>query len=142
MIAPKDVYKVMGALRRHFDYIVVDTPAQLSEIVLAAFDHSTHVLCMVTLDLPSAQHAGLSHHAREVADQQRDDRGGTQQGGGRRRYRAVRCARRAGQQNHFGAPVLPGGHEVDQQGPAGVGLGCQQRHRQEAGRRYAAVPLG
>ena len=53
MIAPKDVYKVMGALKRHFDYIVVDTPAQLSEIVLAAFDHSTHVLCMVTLDLPS-----------------------------------------------------------------------------------------
>jgi pilus assembly protein CpaE len=43
----------MGALRRHFDYIVVDTPAQLSEIVLAAFDHSTRVLCMVTLDLPS-----------------------------------------------------------------------------------------
>jgi pilus assembly protein CpaE len=32
---------------------VVDTPAQLSEIVLAAFDHSTRVLCMVTLDLPS-----------------------------------------------------------------------------------------
>jgi pilus assembly protein CpaE len=53
MIAPKDVYKVMGALRRHFDYIVVDTPAQLSEIVLAAFDHSDRVLCMVTLDLPS-----------------------------------------------------------------------------------------
>jgi pilus assembly protein CpaE len=53
MIAPKDVYKVMGTLRRHFDYIVVDTPAQLSEVVLAAFDHSTRVLCMVTLDLPS-----------------------------------------------------------------------------------------
>jgi pilus assembly protein CpaE len=53
MIAPKDVYKVMGSLRRHFDYIVVDTPAQLSEMVLAAFDHSTRVLCMVTLDLPS-----------------------------------------------------------------------------------------
>jgi pilus assembly protein CpaE len=53
MIAPKDVYKVIGALRRHFDYIIVDTPAQLSEIVLAAFDHSTRVLCMVTLDLPS-----------------------------------------------------------------------------------------
>jgi len=53
MIAPKDVYKVIGALRRHFDYVIVDTPAQLSEIVLAAFDHSTRVLCMVTLDLPS-----------------------------------------------------------------------------------------
>ena len=53
MIAPKDVYKVMAALRKRFDYIVVDTPAQLSEVVLAAFDHSTKVLCMVTLDLPS-----------------------------------------------------------------------------------------
>lgn len=53
MIAPKDVYKVMGALKKRFDYIVVDTPAQLSEVVLAAFDHSTRVLCMVTLDLPS-----------------------------------------------------------------------------------------
>jgi pilus assembly protein CpaE len=53
MIAPKDVYKVMGALKKRFDYIVVDTPAQLSEVVLAAFDHSTQVLCMVTLDLPS-----------------------------------------------------------------------------------------
>jgi pilus assembly protein CpaE len=53
MIAPKDVYKVMGALRKRFDYIVVDTPSQLSEVVLAALDHSTKVLCMVTLDLPS-----------------------------------------------------------------------------------------
>jgi pilus assembly protein CpaE len=53
MIAPKDVYKVMGSLRKRFDFIVVDTPAQLSEVVLAAFDHSTKVLCMVTLDLPS-----------------------------------------------------------------------------------------
>jgi pilus assembly protein CpaE len=53
MIAPRDVYKVLAALRRHFDYIIVDTPAQLSEIVLAAFDHSTRVICMVTMDLPS-----------------------------------------------------------------------------------------
>jgi pilus assembly protein CpaE len=53
VISPKDVFRVMEALRKRFDYIVVDTPAQLSEVVLAAFDHSTKVLCMVTLDLPS-----------------------------------------------------------------------------------------
>jgi pilus assembly protein CpaE len=52
-IAAKDVFKVLGALKKRFDYVVVDTPAQLSEVVLAAFDHSTRVLCMVTLDLPS-----------------------------------------------------------------------------------------
>jgi pilus assembly protein CpaE len=53
LIAPKDIQKVLGALRKSFDYVVVDTPAQLSEVVLAAFDQSTKVLCMVTLDLPS-----------------------------------------------------------------------------------------
>jgi pilus assembly protein CpaE len=53
LITPKDVSKVLEALRRRFDYLVVDTPAQLSEVVLAAFDQSTKVLCMVTLDLPS-----------------------------------------------------------------------------------------
>jgi MinD-like ATPase involved in chromosome partitioning or flagellar assembly len=53
MIAPKDIQRVLEALRRRFDYVVVDTPAQLSEVVLAAFDQSTKVLCMVTLDLPS-----------------------------------------------------------------------------------------
>jgi Flp pilus assembly CpaE family ATPase len=53
LITPKDVSKVLEALRKRFDYLVVDTPAQLSEVVLAAFDQSTKVLCMVTLDLPS-----------------------------------------------------------------------------------------
>ena len=53
MIAPKDIHRVLEALRKRFDYVVVDTPAQLSEVVLAAFDQSTKVLCMVTLDLPS-----------------------------------------------------------------------------------------
>ena len=102
MIAPKDVYKVMGALRRHFDYIVVDTPAQLSEIVLAAFDHSTRVLCMVTLDLPEhPQHAGVPHHAREAPHQQRVDRGRAEQGRRGHRHRHHRRPRGAGQQDRL-----------------------------------------
>jgi pilus assembly protein CpaE len=52
-INPQDVTRVVSALREHFDYLVLDTSAQLSEIVLAAMDQSTKLLCMATLDLPS-----------------------------------------------------------------------------------------
>jgi pilus assembly protein CpaE len=52
-INPQDVTKVITALREHFDYLVLDTSAQLSEMVLAAMDQSTTLLCMATLDLPS-----------------------------------------------------------------------------------------
>ena len=140
MIAPKDVYKVMGALRRHFDYIVVDTPAQLSEIVLAAFDHSTRVLCMVTLDLPSIRNMRVFLTTLEKLRISSESIGVVlEQGRGRHRHRHQRCAGSARQQDHLDAPVLAGGHAVDQQGQAGSGVGRQLRNRQEARRKHAAV---
>ena len=121
MIAPKDVYKVMGSLRRHFDYIVVDTPAQLSEIVLAAFDHSTRVLCMVTLDLPSIRNMRVFLTTLgEAADQQRRHRRRAEQGRGRHRHQHQRRAGGARQQDRLRPPVLARGHEVDQQGKPGA----------------------
>ena len=123
MIAPKDVYKVMGALRRHFDYIVVDTPAQLSEIVLAAFDHSTRVLCMVTLDLPSIRNMRVFLTTLEkLRINSETHRGRAEQGRRRHRHRHQRRPGGAGQQDRLDAPVLAGGHEVDQQGQAGARL--------------------
>ena len=143
MIAPKDVYKVMGSLRRHFDYIVVDTPAQLSEIVLAAFDHSTRVLCMVTLDLPSIRNMRVFLTTLEklrissdaigvVLNKVEDDIG-------------INISDVQEVLDNKIVSVLPysqRGHEVDQQGKPGAGLGCQFRHRQEAGRGHAPVPVG
>src|SRR5207248_8046605 len=46
-------------LRTRFDYVIVDTPAQLSEIVLAAFDRSDVLFTLATLDLPSVRNMGV-----------------------------------------------------------------------------------
>src|SRR5207248_8541991 len=45
-IHPTDVTKVLEAARTKFDYVVVDTPSQLSEVVLAAFDLSNRPYVM------------------------------------------------------------------------------------------------
>ncbi|MGH9277684.1 MAG: AAA family ATPase [Acidimicrobiales bacterium] len=58
-IHPTDVTKVLEAARSRFDYVIVDTPAQLSEIVLAAFDLSNSLYVMATMDLPSVRNMGV-----------------------------------------------------------------------------------
>ena len=58
-IDPPDVTRIIGALRTQFDYVVVDTPAALTEIVLAAFDLSDVLYTMATLDLPSVRNMGV-----------------------------------------------------------------------------------
>lgn len=58
-IHPTDVTRVIEAARSRFDYVVVDTPAALTEIVLAAFDLSNQLYVMATLDLPSVRHMGV-----------------------------------------------------------------------------------
>ena len=58
-IHPVDVQRVIEAARKKFDYVIVDTPAALTEIVLAAFDMSNELYVMATLDLPSVRHMGV-----------------------------------------------------------------------------------
>ncbi|MDQ6798703.1 MAG: AAA family ATPase [Actinomycetota bacterium] len=58
-INPPDVTKIIEILRERFDYVIVDTPSALTEIVLAAFDLSDHLFVMATLDLPSVRNMGV-----------------------------------------------------------------------------------
>jgi pilus assembly protein CpaE len=58
-ISPPDVTRIVEAIRDLFDYVIVDTPAQLSEIVLAAFDLSEVLFTMATLDLPSVRNMSV-----------------------------------------------------------------------------------
>jgi pilus assembly protein CpaE len=58
-IRPPDVTRVIEAARAHFDYVVVDTPSALTEIVLAAFEESERLFVMATLDLPSVRNLGV-----------------------------------------------------------------------------------
>jgi pilus assembly protein CpaE len=58
-IDPPDVTRIIEAMRARFDYVVVDTPAALTEVVLAAFDLSDVLYTMATLDLPSVRNMGV-----------------------------------------------------------------------------------
>ena len=52
-IAMPDITRILEVLRRRFDYVVVDTSAQLSEVTLTALELSTSLICMATVDVPS-----------------------------------------------------------------------------------------
>lgn len=58
-ITPPDVTRILEAVRQTFDYVVVDTPPQLAETVLAAFDLSEKLYVMATLDLPSVRNMSV-----------------------------------------------------------------------------------
>jgi pilus assembly protein CpaE len=58
-ISTPDVTRIIEALRSRFDWVIVDTPAQLSEVVLAAFDQSELLYILATLDLPSIRNMGV-----------------------------------------------------------------------------------
>ena len=58
-IHPPDVTRIIEILRERFDYVIVDTPSALTEIVLAAFDLSDYLYVMATLDLPSVRNMGV-----------------------------------------------------------------------------------
>ena len=64
-IDPMDVSRIISAARARFDYVVVDTPSALNEIVLAAFDLSDTLFTMATLDLPSVRNMGVFLSALE-----------------------------------------------------------------------------
>ena len=52
-ISLPDVTRVVSALQKRFDYVIVDTSAQLSEVTITALEMSTALICMATVDLPS-----------------------------------------------------------------------------------------
>jgi len=53
LVGPREATRVLECARRQFDYIVVDTPPSLNEVVLAAYDQSRYLVVMATLDVPS-----------------------------------------------------------------------------------------
>jgi pilus assembly protein CpaE len=58
-ITPPDVTRILEAVRATFDYVIVDTPPQLAETILAAFDLSDILYVMATLDLPSVRNMSV-----------------------------------------------------------------------------------
>jgi pilus assembly protein CpaE len=61
-VDPQDVTRIIEAAREKFDYVVVDTPAALSEAVLAALDLSELLYVMTALDVPSVRNLSVFLH--------------------------------------------------------------------------------
>lgn len=58
-VEPADVPRLIAAAKERFDYVIVDTPATLSEAVLAALDVAEHFYAVATLDLPSVRNLSV-----------------------------------------------------------------------------------
>lgn len=52
-VGPREATRVLEAAEAAYDYVVVDTPPSLNEVVLAAFDRSRSLVVLATMDVPS-----------------------------------------------------------------------------------------
>jgi pilus assembly protein CpaE len=52
-VGPREATTVLEAMQSLYDYVVVDTPPALNEVVLAAFDRSHSLVVMASMDVPS-----------------------------------------------------------------------------------------
>jgi pilus assembly protein CpaE len=59
LITSPDVTSILTVAKELYHYVIVDTPAALSEPVLAAFDVSEQLVALATLDLPSIKNLGV-----------------------------------------------------------------------------------
>ncbi|MBV9832677.1 MAG: P-loop NTPase [Marmoricola sp.] len=59
-ISPSLVRGVIDTLRRHFDYIVIDTPPGFDDQVLGAFDETDECIVVATLDVPTLKNTKVA----------------------------------------------------------------------------------
>ncbi|HWL38576.1 MAG TPA: AAA family ATPase [Frankiaceae bacterium] len=52
-VTPDRVADILLAVRQRYDYLIIDTPPSLNEVVLSSFDISEHLIVLATLDVPS-----------------------------------------------------------------------------------------
>ncbi len=52
--------RVIQILRRHFDYVVIDTPPGFDDQVLGAFDETDQVVIVTTLDVPTIKNTKVA----------------------------------------------------------------------------------
>jgi Flp pilus assembly CpaE family ATPase len=65
-VSPALVGELLAVLRTMFGYVVVDTPAYLSEHVLAAMDASTHHVLLATPDVPALKNLRVTQDTLDL----------------------------------------------------------------------------
>ena len=59
-ISPTLVRRVLRVLRRHFDYVIVDTSPSFDDQVLHAFDETDECILVATLDVPTVKNVKVA----------------------------------------------------------------------------------
>jgi pilus assembly protein CpaE len=68
------VTDLLWRLRQRYDYVVIDTPSQFSELVLAALDASDHHVLLTTPEIPSLKNLRLTLDMLDLLHYPRDGR--------------------------------------------------------------------
>ncbi|MGN6781800.1 MAG: AAA family ATPase [Marmoricola sp.] len=73
-IPPAMIQRVLATLRRHFDYVVVDTSPGFDEPVLQAFDETDELVLVTTLDVPTIKNTKMALETLDLLDLLKDNR--------------------------------------------------------------------
>ncbi len=60
LVTPEHVEKIITILRESFDYIVIDSPPYISDVLLTALDTSNQIILIMSMDLPAVKNVKLS----------------------------------------------------------------------------------
>ncbi|MEQ8235605.1 MAG: response regulator [Syntrophomonadaceae bacterium] len=60
LVTPDHVEKIITILRESFDYIVIDSPPYISDVLLNALDMSNQIILIMSMDLPAVKNVKLS----------------------------------------------------------------------------------
>lgn len=71
-ITAATVTRVIEVLKRHFAFIVIDSPPAFTDQVLAAFDQSDIIALLTTLDIPALKNLKLSLETLDLLSYPRD----------------------------------------------------------------------
>jgi len=66
------ISQVISVLKRHFDFVVVDSPPAFTDHVLAALDESDVIALLTTLDIPALKNLKLSLEALDLLNYPRE----------------------------------------------------------------------
>jgi pilus assembly protein CpaE len=73
-ISGATVAEVLRVAKRHYDYVVIDTPPAFTEHVLAAFDNSNIIVLIATLDIPAVKNLRLTLDTLDLLGNPRESR--------------------------------------------------------------------
>lgn len=73
-ITPALVGAALSTLRRHFDFVIVDTSPGFDEAVLQALDHTDQLVLVATLDVPTVKNMKMALETLDLLDLVKGDR--------------------------------------------------------------------